>query len=121
MTTAASLAATAALVGDPARASMLGALLGGRALTATELAVIAGVTPQTASGHLGRLVEGRLKPADPAQMALVQAETVRFWRAYLDADATAMGELCSLPERVRAQADGYVKAARCGAPTPLPR
>jgi DNA-binding transcriptional ArsR family regulator len=60
MTTAASLAATAALVGDPARAGMLGALLGGRALTATELAVIAGVTPQTASGHLGRLVEGRL-------------------------------------------------------------
>ncbi|MGV7032080.1 ArsR/SmtB family transcription factor [Methylobacterium symbioticum] len=60
MTTAASLAATAALVGDPARAAMLGALLDGLALTATELAITAGITAQTASGHLGRLVEGRL-------------------------------------------------------------
>lgn len=68
-----------------------------------------------------RQVEGRLKPSDPAQMALVQAETIRFWRAYLDGDATAMGELCALPDRVRAEADGYVKATRCGAPTPLPR
>ena len=45
----------AALAGDPARAGMLHALLGGRALTATELASVAGVTPQTASGHLARL------------------------------------------------------------------
>ena len=35
----------AALVGDPARANMLTALLSGRALTATELAQEAGVTP----------------------------------------------------------------------------
>jgi DNA-binding transcriptional ArsR family regulator len=45
----------AALAGDPARASMLHALMDGRALTATELARAAGVTPQTASGHLARL------------------------------------------------------------------
>jgi DNA-binding transcriptional ArsR family regulator len=49
------LAETAALVGDPARASMLMALMDGRALTASELARAAGVTPQTASGHLARL------------------------------------------------------------------
>src|SRR5207237_7431282 len=49
------LAETAALVGDPGRASMLMALMGGRALTASELARAAGVTPQTASGHLARL------------------------------------------------------------------
>src|SRR5437763_7057412 len=49
------LADTAALVGDPGRASMLMALMGGRALTASELARAAGVTPQTASGHLARL------------------------------------------------------------------
>jgi DNA-binding transcriptional ArsR family regulator len=48
-------AEVAALSGDPARASMLHALMDGRALTATELARIAGITPQTASGHLGRL------------------------------------------------------------------
>jgi DNA-binding transcriptional ArsR family regulator len=53
-------AQTAALIGDPTRAAMLGALLGGRALTASELALGAGVTPQTASMHLARLVEGQL-------------------------------------------------------------
>src|SRR5438309_8317549 len=55
-----SLAEVAALVGSPARANMLTALLDGRALTATELAYAGGVTPQTASGHLARLTEGRL-------------------------------------------------------------
>ncbi len=53
-------AQTAALIGDPTRAAILGALLGGRALTASELALGAGVTPQTASMHLARLVEGQL-------------------------------------------------------------
>src|SRR5690349_18463422 len=47
-----------ALVGDPARANMLAALIDGRALTAKELAHAAGVTPQTASGHLARLTAG---------------------------------------------------------------
>jgi DNA-binding transcriptional ArsR family regulator len=55
-----SLAEVAALVGNPARANMLTALLDGRALTATELAYAGGVAPQTASGHLARLTEGRL-------------------------------------------------------------
>jgi DNA-binding transcriptional ArsR family regulator len=55
MTTHGKFAAVAALAGDPARAGMLHALLGGRALTASELASVAGVTPQTASGHLARL------------------------------------------------------------------
>ncbi|KIZ39568.1 MULTISPECIES: helix-turn-helix transcriptional regulator [Rhodopseudomonas] len=45
----------AALSGDPARAHMLHALMDGRALTATELAKAAGITPQTASGHLSRM------------------------------------------------------------------
>ena len=54
------MAEIAALVGDPARANILCALLVGRALTATELALAAGVTPQTASGHLGRLLAARL-------------------------------------------------------------
>lgn len=50
----------AALLGDPARANMLTALMGGQALTAGELAREAGVTAQTASSHLGRLQEGGL-------------------------------------------------------------
>jgi DNA-binding transcriptional ArsR family regulator len=55
MASIAAFAETAALVGDPARANMLAALLEGRALTAGELARVAGIAPQTASGHLARL------------------------------------------------------------------
>ena len=50
----------ASLVGDPARANMLTALMTGRALTASELAHQAGVTPQTASSHLSKLEAGGL-------------------------------------------------------------
>lgn len=60
MLTTNAFAAIGALVGDPARASMLVALMDGRALTATELAAVAGVTPQTASSHLAQLVDGEL-------------------------------------------------------------
>jgi DNA-binding transcriptional ArsR family regulator len=45
----------AALIGDPARANMLMALMSGLALSGTELAAEAGVTLSTASGHLGKL------------------------------------------------------------------
>jgi DNA-binding transcriptional ArsR family regulator len=60
MLTTSALAETAALVGDPARAGMLLALMDGRALTAGELARAAGVTPQTASGHLARMAAAGL-------------------------------------------------------------
>ena len=49
------IAEVAALVGDPARATMVSALLDGRALSASELALVARVTPQTASTHLAKL------------------------------------------------------------------
>ncbi|MEW6981652.1 ArsR/SmtB family transcription factor [Colwelliaceae bacterium 6471] len=48
------------LIGEPARARMLTALMGGKALTATELALEAEVTAQTASSHLAKLVDGEL-------------------------------------------------------------
>jgi DNA-binding transcriptional ArsR family regulator len=54
------IALVASLVGDPARANMLTALMSGRALTATELAHEAGVTPQTASSHIAKLQDGGL-------------------------------------------------------------
>ena len=60
MTADVRMAEVATLVGDPARANILGALMGGRALTAGELVNAAGVSPQTTSGHLGKLAEGRL-------------------------------------------------------------
>jgi DNA-binding transcriptional ArsR family regulator len=50
----------AAAIGDPARARMLYRLLDGRARTSTELAVIGGISPSTASAHLGRLQASRL-------------------------------------------------------------
>src|SRR5271170_384308 len=50
----------AAAIGEPARAHMLYCLLDGRARTSTELAVVAGVTPSTASVHLQRLKTLRL-------------------------------------------------------------
>jgi DNA-binding transcriptional ArsR family regulator len=49
------IASVAALLGDPARANILTALMDGRALTVSELAEAAGVTLQTASGHLAKL------------------------------------------------------------------
>jgi DNA-binding transcriptional ArsR family regulator len=57
------IAEIAGLVGEPARATMLSALLDGRALTATELASAARVTPQTASTHLAKLTEAGLVSA----------------------------------------------------------
>ena len=60
MASNAKFAEVAALAGDPARAGMLHALMDGRALTASELAQVAGVTPQTASGHLARMVTAGL-------------------------------------------------------------
>ncbi|MGN7801356.1 winged helix-turn-helix domain-containing protein [Hyphomicrobiales bacterium] len=54
------IALIGSLIGDPARANMLTALMAGRALTATELATHAGITLQTASSHLSKLEAGGL-------------------------------------------------------------
>lgn len=50
----------ASLIGESSRITMLMCLLGGQALPASELARAAGITPQTASSHLARMVEGGL-------------------------------------------------------------
>ncbi|MGE5322810.1 MAG: ArsR/SmtB family transcription factor [Actinomycetota bacterium] len=50
----------ASAIGDPARSRMLYCLSDGHARTSTELAVVAGVSPSTASAHLSRLMAGRL-------------------------------------------------------------
>jgi DNA-binding transcriptional ArsR family regulator len=54
------IAQIGSLIGDPARANMLAALMDGRALTATELAEAGGITLQTASSHLAKLEAGGL-------------------------------------------------------------
>jgi DNA-binding transcriptional ArsR family regulator len=67
------MAMVGALIGDPARANILAALMDGRALTATELAYIASVAPQTASGHLAKLVDANL-------LALAKQGRHRYYR-----------------------------------------
>src|SRR5215467_12397842 len=67
------IAEIAALVGEPARATMLSALLDGRALTASELAFVARVTPQTASTHLAKLTEAGL-------LSLIRGGRYRYFR-----------------------------------------
>jgi DNA-binding transcriptional ArsR family regulator len=73
MAAAANLVEVAALVGDTARATMLAALMGGQALTASELAACARISKSTASGHLGKLVGARL-------LAVTQRRRNRYYR-----------------------------------------
>src|SRR4051794_28051203 len=59
------LASVGAAIGEPARALMLNALLGGRALPASELAAVAHVAPSTASAHLAKLADAGLIVVEP--------------------------------------------------------
>lgn len=65
MTTEADVAAVAALIGDPARAAMLDALLDPRGLPVGALAGAAGIARSTASGHLARLLRAGLVTVAP--------------------------------------------------------
>ncbi len=60
MTVGPNIAAIASLIGEPTRAKMMIALMGGKALTASELALEAEITSSTASSHLFKLVESQL-------------------------------------------------------------
>lgn len=59
------LVEVASLIGDESRARMLMHLADGRSLPAYELARVAGVTPQTASAHLAKLMQGGLLVSEP--------------------------------------------------------
>jgi DNA-binding transcriptional ArsR family regulator len=67
------IASVAELIGEPGRAAMLVALLEGRALTAGDLAFTAGVSAQSASAHLSKLVDGGL-------LAVQNAGRHRYYR-----------------------------------------
>lgn len=73
MAAAANMVEVAALVGDTARATILSALMGGQALTASELAARARVSKSTASGHLSKLVGARL-------LTVTQKRRNRYYR-----------------------------------------
>ncbi len=100
MTSPARLAEVAALIGDPGRAAMLTALIDGRALTARELAEIAGVSPQTASGHLGQLLAGEI-------LSVVKQGRHRYFRL-------ASPEVASLLESLHRFAGGMTRRAVTG-------
>jgi DNA-binding transcriptional ArsR family regulator len=90
-------AEVAALAGDPARAAMLHAVMDGRALTASELAHAAGITPQTASGHLARMAVGGL-------LALRKQGRHRYYRLASPAVAQMMEsimQVASVPDPAR--------------------
>ena len=77
----------ASLIGDPARANILAALMDGRALTATELSMAAGVGKSTTSIHLGKLDQGGLvKPSKQGRhryYALADAEVAKVLEALM--------------------------------------
>lgn len=90
----------AQLIGDPARGAILSALMSGRALTAGELANEAGITPATASGHLGHLTEAGLiwprKQGRHRYFAIVDEEVAQALEA-LSSLAAAKGHLRTRP------------------------
>ena len=106
-----SFVSLAALLGDPARASMLTALKDGRALTALELACCARVTPQTASSHLAKLREGGL-------ISVAKSGRYRYFSLASPALADMLEELSMmapirpLPERRRSEALMRLRDAR---------
>jgi DNA-binding transcriptional ArsR family regulator len=89
------IATVAALIGDPARANMLNALVDGRALTASELAGAAGVAAPTASGHLARLTAAKL-------ICVERQGRHRYFRLADDDVAGVLEALMGLAERTGA-------------------
>ena len=83
------IAQVGALFGEPSRAAMLTVLLDGRALPAGELAAAAGVGLTAASGHLAKLVEGRL-------LTMQKAGRHRYYRLAGPAVAAVIEDLAQL-------------------------
>ena len=102
------IASVAALIGDPARARMLTALMSGIALTATELAIEAGVAPSTASTHLAKMSNARL-------LSIEKQGRHRYFRL-ADDDVGEMLEglmmVARRSERRRGPSDPALRAAR---------
>ena len=101
------IAAVASLVADPARARMLTALMDGRARTAKELAYGAGITPQTASSHLAKLLRARL-------LAMERQSRHRYFRLSTPSVGHAVEALMAVaPARPRVtRSDGLLDGLR---------
>ncbi|HEX3444230.1 MAG TPA: winged helix-turn-helix domain-containing protein [Chthoniobacterales bacterium] len=102
------IAETASLFADPARSAMLVALLDGRSLPASELALMAKVSAQAASMHLGKLLAGRL-------VTMTRSGRHRYYRLAGPDVATAieaMGTLCNGLRPIQAPGDGSTAPIR---------
>jgi DNA-binding transcriptional ArsR family regulator len=110
MNTGPNMAQVAALIGDPGRANMLAAMFGG-ARSAGDLALIAGVSPATASGHLAKLVEGRLVSVETRgrqrYFRLASAEVARALEAI-----TVLAADTPEPARATPRVPQHLRAAR---------
>lgn len=102
-----SFALFGSLIGVPARANMMAALMDGRAQTATELAFVAGVTPQTASSHLAKLTDAGL-------LAVERQGRHRYYRLAGPAVAEAMEPLTHLTPNQRVPERRHAHARRVG-------
>ena len=100
------LAAVAALIGDPARARMLTALMSGKALTATELSLEADVTASTASAHLSKLTTARI-------VSIEKQGRHRYFRLFNADIASALEELSCIATQPRTgPSDPAIRVAR---------
>jgi DNA-binding transcriptional ArsR family regulator len=102
------IAETASLFADPTRSAMLVALLDGCSLPASELALMAKVSAQAASMHLGKLLAGRL-------VTMTRFGRHRYYKLAGPDVATAieaMGTLCNALRPIQAPADGSTAPIR---------
>jgi DNA-binding transcriptional ArsR family regulator len=93
----------AAMIGDPTRARMLSALMGGQYLAAGELAAAAGVTAQTASTHVAKLLD--------AELVVARTQGRHRYFRLADADIAHALEALSLVAERSAQADKWQHGA----------
>ena len=91
------------MIGDPTRARMLGALLGGGFMAAGELAQAAGVTPQTASTHIAKLVD--------SELVVARSQGRHRYFRLADADIAHALEALSLVAERSAAADKWERGA----------
>jgi DNA-binding transcriptional ArsR family regulator len=91
----------AAMIGDPTRARMLAALMGGQFLAAGELAAAAGVTAQTASSHVAKLVD--------AELVVARSQGRHRYFRLADADIAHALEALSLVAERSANADKWTQ------------
>jgi DNA-binding transcriptional ArsR family regulator len=96
-------AKVAAMIGDPTRARMLAALMGGEFMAAGELARAAGVTPQTASSHVAKLVD--------AELVVTRSQGRHRYFKLADADIAHALEALSLVAERNAGADKWERGA----------